>query len=280
MSTTAPDPARTPELVADPRLRGPIPAWKLERYALGELPPDELVALRRQIAEDPAAAAQLQALENDDRAIRMALPPARMAAEIRAKAGVAAPRPARPWVVFAPVAAMAAAVALALMPGPGRDTGPDLPPSDRDGIIAKGDGEAILSVIRQADAAELADGATVVAGDVLGFRYNAAGAAHGVLFSIDGNGVVTVHVPPEGIGSTLLPAGTVTLDLAYELDDAPDFERFFLVTGDRPIDMAALLAAARRLAQDGADAGLPALDDDLAVTDLLLEKAPSPRDAP
>jgi hypothetical protein len=53
------------------------------------------------------------------------------------------------------------------------------------------------------------------------------------------------------------------LEYAYQLDDAPGFERFFLVTSDRALSVAEVLEAGRRLASDPrqarrANLGLPA----------------------
>ncbi len=45
------------------------------------------------------------------------------------------------------------------------------------------------------------------------------------------------------------PRGPVVLPSAYELDDAPGFERFFLVYSAKPFDVAAVDPAARALAQ-------------------------------
>ena len=259
---------------ARPVSGGPIPQWTLERYALGELPPDQTRVIRQQIADDPAAAAQLRELESDDRAIRMRYPAGKMAEQIRSKAGVVEPRRrVSRWAMAAPVLAMAAALMLVVLPGiPDTIENTDIQLIDDGGIIAKGTGDAILRVVRQADDAVLDDGALVAAGDILGFRYNAAGARHGVLLSVDGNGVVTLHFPPEMLGATMLESGTVTLDLAYELDDAPEFERFFLVTADTPIDVGAVIAAARALVNDDARDGDPTLPEGAQWTDLLLRK--------
>lgn len=47
---------------------------------------------------------------------------------------------------------------------------------------------------------------------------------------MDGNGVLTVHLG-NGSGSIALePGKMVTLPFAYKLDDAPHFEKFFLMT--------------------------------------------------
>jgi hypothetical protein len=96
----------------------------------------------------------------------------------------------------------------------------------------------------------LADGAIVRPGDVVRVAYHAARRVYGVILSIDGRGSVTVHLPSRGDRAVRLKSDpTVLLDTAYELDDAPRWERFYFVTGDaafavRPIIDAAHAAAA------------------------------------
>ncbi|HEY0092742.1 MAG TPA: ActD-like protein, partial [Archangium sp.] len=111
--------------------------------------------------------------------------------------------------------------------------------------------EPRLTVHRQrAGTAEaLADGALAGPGDVVQLAYVAAGRAQGVILSVDGRGTVTLHAPESGTGSVpLAPAGTHALPGAYALDDAPGFERFFLVTAEAPFALEEVLAAARSLA--------------------------------
>ena len=76
-------------------------------------------------------------------------------------------------------------------------------------------------------------------GDVIQVSYVAAGKAYGVIYSIDGRGLVTVHFPD--IGDETAPEldqnGEASLPYAYELDDAPSFERFFFITSDEPFDI-------------------------------------------
>src|SRR6185436_11941296 len=78
------------------------------------------------------------------------------------------------------------------------------------------------------------------------------GRTYGAIVSIDGRGAVTLHLPRQGARATRLPEGgeTVLLDRAYELDDAPRWERFFFVTGEAPFEIEPLLEAARRAAAD------------------------------
>jgi hypothetical protein len=58
-----------------------------------------------------------------------------------------------------------------------------------------------------------------------------------VMFSIDGRGTVTRHFPLEKLESVRLePKGEVSFPTSYQLDDAPGFERFILVTSPEALD--------------------------------------------
>ena len=109
-----------------------------------------------------------------------------------------------------------------------------------------------LTLYRQTAAGSetLADGAVAHTGDVIRVGYRAAGRSHGVIVSIDGRGEVTMHLPSDGDRAAALDRGaTVLLDHAYELDDAPRWERFyFLITGATPFSVAPVLDALRRAA--------------------------------
>ncbi len=96
-------------------------------------------------------------------------------------------------------------------------------------------------------------------GDKLQLAYMPAGAAHGVVLSIDGAGLVTLHHPRTPRESTALQRGTNALDRSFVLDNAPEYERFFLVTSASEIDVSAVLEAAEELANqpDAASAALP-----------------------
>jgi hypothetical protein len=70
-----------------------------------------------------------------------------------------------------------------------------------------------------------------------------------VIFSIDGRSALTLHYPYAVSGSTeLVPGRRIPLEEAYTLDDAPDCEIFFFVISDKPVDAAAILDRAGRLA--------------------------------
>lgn len=87
--------------------------------------------------------------------------------------------------------------------------------------IWKKNGEAAVQLKNLESASE---------GDELQLRYSVPEKCYGLLFSMDGNGVLTVHLG-NGSGSVALEPGKMTtLPFAYKLDDAPHFEKFFLMT--------------------------------------------------
>ena len=85
----------------------------------------------------------------------------------------------------------------------------------------------------------LQDGEKVGEGDTLQIGYVAAGQAYGVILSVDGRGTVTVHLPSaSSVAQPLDQEGIVLMPFAYQLDDAPEFERFFFVTSKEEFDLA------------------------------------------
>ncbi|MCP3099175.1 ActD-like protein [Myxococcus sp. K15C18031901] len=260
------------------------PDWMLERIALGELPPEELAAARERLAQEPGGPERLAALEADGRATLERLPPERVAREVEARFRRPPARaPARPaWVRPAwglvPVLATVALFVLARPPaetttgeGVGGPVAGDFEPTRSKGLLPR------LEVHRQRGQGgeALADGSPVAAGDRVQLSYIAAGRTHGVIVSVDGRGAVTLHVPEEGMtqAAALSPSGTQRVGGSYELDDAPRFERFFLVTAEHPFALEPVLAAARTLAASAdAHTGSLSLAEDLTQVSFTLEK--------
>ena len=266
------------------RIKDPaaIPDLLLEKYALDELAPAARADLERRLNDDPAAQARLAELRRSNAEILAAYPPEKAVADIERRARrEAAERQATPrksLVRFAPAfatLAMAAVVVLILKP-------PVTPPqgdanTKLEAVRLKGLKPSLL-VFEKPAAGEkpraLKDGATVRAHAVLQIAYVAAGKPHGVVVSIDGRGTATLHQPSAASEPAKLEPGQVSLPNAYELDDAPRFERFFFVTATAPIDVAQVVTAARKLAGDSAQAQsarLP-LPPNFEQTSLLLIK--------
>jgi hypothetical protein len=229
---------------------------ELERYCLGELPSGRAHAIQARLASDPALRARVEALERSSAEILAAHPPALAAAHIRARVPdpAGARRSARvPSLGLATALAAAAALAMAvLLPtharqvGDGVDTGADV-------VRVKGAQRPRILLFRQRTSEEgppaepLAPGARAREKDVVQVVYHPGGRRYGVIVSVDGRGTVTRHLPREGgVAAPLAEEGPVTLDAAYQLDDAPAFERFYFVTADKPFAVEPVLAAARR----------------------------------
>ena len=67
-----------------------------------------------------------------------------------------------------------------------------------------------------------------------------------------------MHHPRESRQAARLePGEAARLSSAYRLDDAPGWERFVLVTAERPFEVESVVEAAARLARTGAAGGEP-----------------------
>ncbi len=92
-----------------------------------------------------------------------------------------------------------------------------------------------LEIWRQRDgkAEVLKPGARVKAFESLQIAYLAAGKSYGMIVSLDGRGRFTLHYPESFDTRPVLDQGNPSvLDFAYQLDDAPRFERFFFITSN------------------------------------------------
>lgn len=251
----------------------PTPQWLIERLHAGDLAPEQAAQVRARL-EAEGGLARLDALRRDDGAFLEAHPPGPALAEIRRRAAPRAPR--RPLLaVFIPLAAAGVAVAavLVLRPSAGRSPTGDLAEEARTKGLSP-----FLQVHRQRAGLApepLADGATARADDVVQLSYVSAGARYGVMVSVDGRGSVTLHWPERpGPAAKLAASHAVPLAHAYQLDDAPSFERFFLVTSSAPFDSGVVMQAARQLVASGRpDRDLLPLPPALEQHALLLVKA-------
>jgi hypothetical protein len=180
---------------------------------------------------------------------------------------------ARAWAFGGSLVVAAAALTLFVVPTPVSQT--VQPIDDGSGIRLKGL-QPTLQIHRVTDAGaqELAPEASAHEGDRLQLSYIAGEDRYGVVFSVDGRGTVTVHMPLSGNQAVeLAKDGATILGSSYALDDAPAYERFFLVTSKEPFALSTVTSAANQLAQGGhADQGQLSLPSNLHQTPVLLLK--------
>ncbi|MBM4353060.1 MAG: DUF4384 domain-containing protein [Deltaproteobacteria bacterium] len=260
-----------------------IPDLRLEQYLLGELPPDQADEIAALEQSDPGVRARLEALRTSNESILRDYPPRVIAAQVSRREAEGPRRRPIGWML--PIAATAVVAASIIVwvardvgperQGPGYRSGPQEthgPKMVDPGTRLKGESLLLLHRVTAGDGGHeadstpdsednpralgvelLSDGDSASAGDVLQLEYVAAGAPYGMILSIDGRGTVTLHYPPaEGGDTTLAPGGAVPLPRSYELDDAPGFERFILVTSQAPVPVAEILEIARILGADPA----------------------------
>jgi hypothetical protein len=234
-----------------------LPDWLVERAALDEMP--SASRARLQHAAPGELAARVAELREQNARELAAYPAGPAVAQIEAR--LRRPRRRRVWIApLVAAAGLAVAAVVVLRHEPAQDV-----------ETTRVKGSARLLAFRQAgeQAERLGPDAVVHAGDVIQLRYNAGGATHGVIASIDGAGGVTLHFPASADAPTDIEGGTRTVPEAFALDDAPRFERFFFVTANEPVDVNGTLEALRALARRG-DAADAVLDLPPAVHQLSL----------
>lgn len=194
----------------------------------------------------PADAARVVELSHSNVDILKRYPPRVIGMRVRGHRQKAA----RAWAFGGSLVVAAAALTLFVMPAPVSHT--VQPVDDDTGIRSKGAPALHVFRVTDAGAQKLDPEMSAHAGDRLQVSYVAADARYGMVLSIDGRGTVTVHLPLAGAeAAPLSKEGDTTLGSSYALDDAPAYERFFLVTSDQPFPVSAVTAAANQLARGG-----------------------------
>ena len=214
-----------------------ISDFKLERYLLGELPEVEMAALRKREAEDELFAARVKMmreegkrflaenpfsgledkLENDQRSVERSLW-LRVAAVLVVAFGIfsVVVLNRQTEIVNESSATSGMDVAMADV-----DNGTRIKGMTAGLEVWKKMGDSAVQMVNLGEARE---------GDEIQLRYRVPQKCFGMLFSMDGNGTVTMHMGEGNRAVELEPGKMTTLPFAYKLDNAPKFEKFFLLT--------------------------------------------------
>ena len=247
-----------------------IPDWKLERFLTGDLPEEEMNKLRELEADDAVFANRVKMLREDNKAILSKLPFETLAANLgtdaaeegRANlgtdaAGIAAKNAAKnaarfTLVKFAAAAMFVFAVALTAFfaqretsvmnervgsdvanVNGSQNTQVALAENESDTRIKGLDARMEVWKKTSAGIVQLNDLDSVGEGDEIQLRYAVPEKCFGLLFSMDGNGALTLHMGDGVKAIELAPGKMNSLPFAYKLDDAPYFEKFFFVTSPK-----------------------------------------------
>ena len=252
-----------------------IPELYLEQFLLDELPEEKKEALSGYGGLDSV----LEALQSSNEEILEDYPPNQVAELINARlTDYGQVVEAKGWFTPKRAGMLLAAAVFAIVAG----LSPlllrqDPQPSEVPGEITRIKGmEPSISLYRKVSGTveELEDGSRARERDLLQIIYNAAGRLYGVIFSIDGRGMVTLHFPSTEDGSILLEnSGDTALEFSYQLDDAPLFERFFFITSDTSFTIDTVLDAAKVLASKLAETGSPGMNNLLKLPEELEQKS-------
>jgi len=256
-----------------------ISAFMLERYRLGELSPGDKQAIEDALATDGDLRLSLQELDESDRELRLRYPAGalRLGANVRfsqrrfnrAKVAVAA----------AIAVCLCVPVLYLLRSGTFRNEFETGSPAER----IKGQsltGSELFVYVKENQELILPHQAVMEEGNTVQLAYTAPAGAeyYGVIFSVDGRSVVTMHYPYRRGQSSLLVSGKRTyLNEAYILDDAPDYEVFVFVVCDEPLNVEQVLQKAREAAEKAESAEMvkvmsEAIFDDCEVETVTLLK--------
>ncbi len=228
----------------------------------------EQMLLAERTAE-PQDAARMAELAQSNAEILKRYPPRVIGMRVRG----ARQRVARTWAVGGSLVLASAALTIAVIPSPVSHSSLERIGDDGE-VRHKGDPKLHVHRVTDTGVQDLEPEAEAHQGDRLQLSYIAAGERYGAVLSVDGRGSVTMHLPLSGSDAApLSPDGDTILGSSYALDDAPTFERFFLVTSDAPFALSSVTSAAKQLAQssDPEAAPLP-LPSNLHQTSFLVLK--------
>lgn len=225
-----------------------ISDFKLERYLLGDLPEGEMQALREREACDEIFAARVREMREQGERF-LAENPFSVIEDKLKNAERSEILPNRSfntlWLKIAAALVIALGVFSAVVLNrnvttyEGSGTSMEVALADTDnGTRIKGmsaslevwkkTGDSAVQMVNLGDAFE---------GDEIQLRYRVPQKCFGMLFSMDGNGTITMHMGEGDKAIELEPGKMTTLPFAYKLDNAPKFEKFFLLTSEKAFEI-------------------------------------------
>lgn len=222
-----------------------VPDWKLERYLTGDLPDEEMRKIRNLEISDEVFAGRVRMFREDSRAILRKMPFETLSARLDMAPSQANGRGSAGSniIKFAVAAALVISVVTVALfsqkeiipsvaeQGAGTDVAM-LEDAGNDTRIKGMDSRMEAWKKTDGGIAKLEDMSDAREGDEIQLRYSVPQKCYGLLFSMDGNGAITMHMGDGDKAIALEPGKMVTLPYAYKLDNAPHFEKFFFLVSD------------------------------------------------
>ncbi len=218
-----------------------ISDFKLERYLLGELPEKEMRELQERELSDEIFAARVREMREQGKRFLAENPFAALDDKLDAIEDSKSSVDGQSNVLWLKVAA-ALVIALGIFSVVvlNRDVATydnhsasmEVAMADVDnGTRIKGM-QATLEVWKKTgdSAVQMVNLGNAYEGDEIQLRYRVPQKCFGMLISMDGNGTITMHMGEGDKAIELEPGKMTTLPFAYKLDNAPKFEKFFLLT--------------------------------------------------
>jgi|GEM_PF-2091225 len=232
---------------------------KLEQWLLGELSAEDSAQLTSEIENNPELRSRIDAMKQQSQELFQKHPPERFHTEVEQKIQLleaqqeyAQSQRFSPvhWRMLAGVLALGLALVVIVPPLGTQD--PDVGTDNTEqGSGYRTKGETIHLMAHRVDDSgqtSLADGVRVQAGDRIQLSIDKATGRSFVVFSIDGRGVLSEHYPRESKPKIETEA-FFSLPTSYRLDDAPDFEDFYLVSSAQLLDRDDILKKANAAQQ-------------------------------
>jgi hypothetical protein len=240
--------------------------WFLESALAGELPPQDMERFRTAVAQNPELAEAVEAMRISNRTILDELPASRVEREVHRRAAIGPhSRPSRPSSAMRaldplrdffhrllegrarmPMLLSAAAACFLIL------LLPVIRAPDPDPIRIKGDSLSLFVYRQVGERTERMEaGGYARPSERLQVYLKAPPGCHAAVFALDGRGATTQLWPsmgdaPERVGKR----EKIPLPNSYELDDAPAFERIFLVSSRKNFKISEAMQAASRLFQN------------------------------
>ena len=224
-----------------------ISDFKVERYLLGELSEEEMAALQKREAEDEIFAARVRAMREENARILAENPFAALESKLDAADTVEDSGKSVYGMWLKVAAALVIMVGIFAIVASNRNVATyergnasmEVAMAETDnGTRIKGM-QASLEVWKKTgdSAVQMVNLGEVREGDEIQLRYRVPQKCFGMLISMDGNGTITMHMGEGNKSVELEPGKMTTLPFAYKLDNAPKFEKFFLLTSQNSFEI-------------------------------------------